>query len=72
MPGTYQVLIVTCPVGMLELVTLPAFINVHGEKPGINMTQAATILVKNTTDVLNFTPSVNIKKQYFSVISYLI
>ena len=38
----------------------------HGEKPGINMTQATTILVKNTTDVLNFTPSVNIKTILFS------
>ena len=33
----------------------------HGEKPGINMTQATTTFVKNTTDVLNFTPPVNIK-----------
>ena len=38
----------------------------HGEKPGINMTQATTVLVKNTTDVLNFTPSVNIKTILFS------
>ena len=36
------------------------------KKPGINMTQATTILVKNTTDVLNFTPSVNIKTILFS------
>ena len=28
--------------------------------------QATTILVKNTTDVLNFTPSVNIKTILFS------
>ena len=30
------------------------------------MTQATSILVKNTTDVLNFTPSVNIKTILFS------
>ena len=30
------------------------------------MTQATTILVTNTTDVLNFTPSVNIKTILFS------
>ena len=33
----------------------------HGEKPGINITQATATFVKNTTDVLNFTPPVNIK-----------
>ena len=33
----------------------------HGEKPGINMTQVTTTFVKNTTDVFNFTPPVNIK-----------
>ena len=35
------------------------------EKPGINMTQTTTTFVKNTTDVLSFTPPVNIK-QYFN------
>ena len=30
------------------------------------MTQATTMLVKNTTDVLNFTPSVNIETILFS------
>ena len=38
----------------------------HGERPGINRTQATTIVVKNTTDVLNFTPPVNIKTILFS------
>ena len=44
----------------------------HGEKPGINMTQATIILVKNTTDVLNFTPSVNIKTILFSNIDIVL
>ena len=36
------------------------------------MTQATTILVKNTTDVLNFTPSVNIKTILFSNIDIVL